>query len=123
MVVEKQESSCESPKAVVKAVDMSETLQEAAISIAQKAFGDHSVEKDIAQYIKKEFDRLLFLFITYCQVSPSSYVSYYDPMFRQYGATWHCIVGKNFGSFVTHESGNFIYYYVGSIAILLFKSG
>ena len=38
---------------------MSETLQEAAISIAQKAFGDHSVEKDIAQYIKKEFDRLV----------------------------------------------------------------
>ena len=36
---------------------MSETVQDAAISIAQKAFEDHTVEKDIAQYIKKEFDR------------------------------------------------------------------
>jgi dynein light chain LC8-type len=41
----------------IKAVDMSESLQAAAIEIAQKAFEEHSVEKDIAQYIKKEFDR------------------------------------------------------------------
>lgn len=41
----------------IKAVDMSESLQTAAIEIAQKAFEEHTVEKDIAQYIKKEFDR------------------------------------------------------------------
>lgn len=41
----------------VKAVDMSDSLQAAAIEIAQKAFEDFTVEKDIAQYIKKEFDR------------------------------------------------------------------
>jgi dynein light chain LC8-type len=56
------------------------------------------------------------------------------------GATWHCVVGRNFGSFVTHgkykrekereerlmfcivESKHFIYFYHGQIAILLFKS-
>lgn len=36
---------------------MSESLQSAAINIAQEAFEKHTVEKDIAQYIKKEFDR------------------------------------------------------------------
>lgn len=56
------------------------------------------------------------------------------------GATWHCIVGRNFGSFVTHgtlsvcsttdeahadrdaETKHFIYFYLGNSAILLFKT-
>ena len=56
------------------------------------------------------------------------------------GATWHCIVGRNFGSFVTHgscspswisareifnivaETKHFIYFYLGHVAILLFKT-
>ena len=56
------------------------------------------MEKDIAAYVKKEFD-------------------------RKHGPTWHCIVGRNFGSYVTHESGSFIYYYVANVAFLLFKAG
>ena len=31
--------------------------------------------------------------------------------------------GRNFGSYVTHETKNFIYFYLGQVAILLFKSG
>ncbi|RHZ51535.1 dynein light chain DYN2 [Aspergillus thermomutatus] len=38
------------------------------------------------------------------------------------GATWHCVVGRNFGSFVTHETKHFIYFYLGHCAILLFKT-
>merc|ERR1712014_481730 len=38
------------------------------------------------------------------------------------GSTWHCIVGRNFGSFVTHETKHFIYFYLGHCAILLFKT-
>jgi dynein light chain LC8-type len=34
-----------------------------------------------------------------------------------------CIVGRNFGSYVTHETKHFIYFYLGQVAILLFKSG
>ena len=33
------------------------------------------------------------------------------------------IVGRNFGSYVTHETKHFIYFYLGQVAILLFKSG
>lgn len=62
----------------------------------------HSVSfsrsQDIAAYIKKEFD-------------------------KKYNPTWHCIVGRNFGSYVTHETRHFIYFYLGQVAILLFKSG
>ena len=42
---------------------MSDSLQTAAIEIAQKAFEDFTVEKDIAQYIKKEFDRCVGLLL------------------------------------------------------------
>ena len=42
---------------------------------------------------------------------------------RKHNPTWHCIVGRNFGSYVTHETKHFIYFYLGQIAVLLFKSG
>jgi len=49
----------------------------------------YNIEKDIAAYIKKEFD-------------------------KKYTPTWHCIVGRNFGSYVTHETKHFIYFYLGA---------
>lgn len=69
-----------------------------AIDVAQQALEKYTVEKDIAAYIKKEFD-------------------------KKHNPTWHCIVGRNFGSYVTHETRHFIYFYLGQVAILLFKSG
>ena len=58
----------------------------------------YNIEKNIASYIKREFD-------------------------KKYNPTWHCIVGRNFGSYVTHETKHFIYFYLGQVAVLLFKSG
>ena len=46
--------------------------------------------QDVAAYIKKEFD-------------------------KKYNPTWHCIVGRNFGSYVTHETKHFIYFYLGEL--------
>ena len=42
---------------------------------------------------------------------------------KKYGPTWHVVVGRNFGSYVTHETKHFIYFYLGQVAILCFKSG
>ncbi|CAF9929276.1 MAG: hypothetical protein GOMPHAMPRED_005356 [Gomphillus americanus] len=84
-------------EAQIKSADMAEEMQQEAIAVAQEAMEKFSIEKDIAQHIKKEFD-------------------------SRKGATWHCIVGRNFGSFVTHETRHFIYFYVGHCAILLFKT-
>ena len=89
-------------------------MSEQSVAVANEAMEKFSVEKDIAQHIKREFD-------------------------SRYGATWHCIVGRNFGSFVTHgmsqrkgmigdpanvqaETKHFIYFYLGNCAILLFKT-
>jgi len=85
-------------KAVIKNADMTEDMQQDSIDVAAQAFEKYAVEREIAAFIKKEFD-------------------------RKYGPTWHCVVGRNFGSYVTHETKNFIYFYLGQLAVLLFKSG
>jgi dynein light chain LC8-type len=85
-------------KAVIKVADMSDQMQMDAVEIATQALEKFSIEKDVAAHIKKEFD-------------------------KQHNPTWHCVVGRNFGSYVTHETKHFIYFYIGQVAILLFKSG
>merc|ERR1711981_1192099 len=64
-------------KAVIKNADMSEEMQQDAVDCAAAALEKYSIEKDIAAYVKKEFD-------------------------KKYNPTWHAIVGRNFGSYVTH---------------------
>ncbi|KAK9447118.1 dynein light chain type 1-domain-containing protein [Limtongia smithiae] len=84
-------------KAVIKSADMSEDMQQVVIDLAVQAMERYNIEKDIAAYIKKELD-------------------------LRFGQTWHCIVGRNFGSYVSHETRHFIYFYLGQIAILIFKT-
>ncbi|KAF5686996.1 dynein light chain LC8-type [Fusarium circinatum] len=87
---------------------------EADVTIAQEAMAKFTIEKVFltkycVPHIKRTFD-------------------------ERKGPTWHCIVGRNFGSFVTHAPGtagrltryaetkHFIYFYLGHCAILLFKT-
>ncbi len=65
------------PKAIIKNVDMSEEMQQESVDIASAALEKYNIEKDIAAQIKKEFD-------------------------KRHGPTWHVVVGRNFGSYVTH---------------------
>eukprot|EP00823_Brevimastigomonas_motovehiculus_P001848 TRINITY_DN1254_c0_g1_i1.p1 TRINITY_DN1254_c0_g1~~TRINITY_DN1254_c0_g1_i1.p1 ORF type:complete len:103 (+),score=13.11 TRINITY_DN1254_c0_g1_i1:36-344(+) len=85
-------------RAQIKNCDMSDEMCQEAIDCAVSAMQKFSIEKDIAAHIKKDFD-------------------------KRHHPTWHCIVGRNFGSYVTHETKHFIYFYLGQVAILLFKSG
>ncbi|XP_037363924.1 dynein light chain 1, cytoplasmic-like [Talpa occidentalis] len=80
-------------KAVIKNADMSEEMQQDSVECATQALEKYNIEKDIVAHIK-EFDN----------------------------PTWHCIVGRNFRSYVTREIKHFIYFYLGHMAIL-FKSG
>lgn len=66
-------------KAVIKNADMPEEMQQDAVDCATQAMEKYNIEKDIAAFIKREFD-------------------------KKYNPTWHCIVGRNFGSYVTHET-------------------
>lgn len=44
-------------------------------------------------------------------------------MDQKWGEYWHIIMGKSFGSFCTHESRLFIFFYYGELAVMAFKSG
>ena len=44
-------------KAVIKNADMSEDMQQDAVDCATQALEKYNIEKDIAAYIKKEFDQ------------------------------------------------------------------
>ncbi|KAH7844650.1 hypothetical protein Vadar_030248 [Vaccinium darrowii] len=85
-------------KAVIGESDMLQTMQRDALDLAAKALDIYDVTEptEIARFIKKEFDGI-------------------------YGPGWQCIVGTDFGSFVTHCYGCFIYFCIGSLAILLFR--
>lgn len=64
-------------KAIIKNVDMSEEMQRKAVDIAADALVKFTVEKDVAAHVKRTMD-------------------------KEFGPTWHAVVGKNYGSYVTH---------------------
>lgn len=41
----------------------------------------------------------------------------------RWSPSWHVVIGRNFGSFVTHETRCFIYFYLADKAIMMFKAG
>ena len=75
-------------KPVVKLVDMDDEMKSWAINEAIKALEASSSEKLVATFMKSTFE-------------------------RRYKGVWHCIAGRNFGGFVTHETGKYIYFYIG----------
>lgn len=81
----------------IKEAEISAEMKNDAQNIAMKAIKEHSVEKEIAAHIKKEFD-------------------------KRYFPSWQCIVGRNFGADVSYESKHFIFFYVGQISVLLWKT-
>ncbi|KAG9447834.1 hypothetical protein H6P81_013962 [Aristolochia fimbriata] len=86
----------------VRSAEMSAVIQERAFRytaalLAAAATPTRRKPTDIAFSIKKEFD-------------------------AAYGPAWHCVVGKSFGSFVTHSRGGFLYFSIGNLSFLLFKT-
>eukprot|EP00831_Metopus_contortus_P042473 TRINITY_DN3367_c0_g1_i2.p2 TRINITY_DN3367_c0_g1~~TRINITY_DN3367_c0_g1_i2.p2 ORF type:complete len:151 (+),score=36.43 TRINITY_DN3367_c0_g1_i2:134-586(+) len=76
--------------------EMPESMRDEAVTQAKMAIDKQGDEKQISEEIKRYFDR------------------YYFP-------NWHCVVGKNFSYFVSYEAKQFIFFYVGQIAVLLYK--
>ncbi|UZJ51167.1 hypothetical protein CBS101457_000487 [Exobasidium rhododendri] len=93
----KDDSSTTVPKAIIKNVDMSEEMQQISVDIALDALKRFTVEKDIAAHVKKTMD-------------------------HKFGPTWHAVVGQKYGSYVTHETKHFIYFYLDQIAFLLWRA-
>ena len=42
---------------------------------------------------------------------------------HNYQPNWHCVIGKNFYCSFSHEAKTCIFFYIGQIAVLLYKLG
>lgn len=84
-------------KPVIKIKDISEELENEILSNAKSALEKMHTTQEIASHLKDELN-------------------------RKYNGNWHCFVGRNFGSYVTYEAKNYIYFYIGQYAFLVFKT-
>ncbi|GAY49779.1 hypothetical protein CUMW_121700 [Citrus unshiu] len=87
-------------KAVVQETDMPYELQSHVMELAYQALDLHEVSdcQSIAHYIKQKFD-------------------------EAYRPAWHCVVGKDFGSCITHLCGSLIFFRMEMMEFLVFKDG
>lgn len=84
-------------KPIISATDMDEDLLKKVIDVTYQAMSQFRQEKQIAHYVKYEFDKS-------------------DP----YG--WNCIVGRNFGSHIVHQTKKYVFYKVKELNFLLWKA-
>ncbi|KAG5511373.1 hypothetical protein JKF63_07336 [Porcisia hertigi] len=77
--------------------DMPKEMIQEVQKLVIEAFETEPFENGVATYIKREF-------------------------VKKYKGLWHCVVGKNFGSFVTHEMKGYIYITWGQMSVLLWKT-
>eukprot|EP00483_Globobulimina_turgida_P010149 UN10168 len=89
-------------KGLIRYCDMNSELSNEAVDVIISAIDKHQtnfevVQNECSKQIKETMD-------------------------KRFGATWHCIIGENYGFEVTHEQENLLYlFYQGNIAVLLFK--
>ena len=81
-----------------KLIDMDEEMVEEAKKIIKEACTTLTDEREMAKMIKLHFD-------------------------EKFGKIWHCVVGKSFGTFGTHETKNYLYIYYKNTAIQIWKCG
>nr|XP_023874174.1 dynein light chain 1, cytoplasmic-like [Quercus suber]POE83807.1 dynein light chain 1, cytoplasmic [Quercus suber] len=86
--------------AVVREIDKAKAMQNHVMELAYQALDLREVSdcQSIAHYIKQKFD-------------------------EAYGPAWHFVVGKDFGSCITHIHGCFIFFHVEMLEFLIFKDG
>ena len=85
---------------IVKSTDLSAQNEQDILELVRLAFRkyDLSNQRELAGFLKRSAD-------------------------KAFSSCWHCIVGRQFSSYVTHEMNGFIYLTKGPLSILLFKSG
>lgn len=85
--------------AVVKISAMHPDIEQDCVDCASHALHVLKLDeqKAVAQWIKREMD-------------------------QKYGFVWHVIVGRQFGSFVAHDDKSFIYFFLGDVGFLMWRT-
>ncbi|TGZ66863.1 hypothetical protein CRM22_005093 [Opisthorchis felineus] len=78
--------------------ELPESMEGSAVSYAKDAMKLKTTESEMAKHIKTKMD-------------------------KAFGKHWHCVVGKNFGSYVTHDPGNYVFFYVDKMAFQISRFG
>merc|ERR1712010_388964 len=82
----------------VKQQDMNKEMLDFVMATAQIAIEKiTSQEKEAADEIKQAMD-------------------------KKYMPSWQCIVGRGFKASLTHETKHFAYFYIGALAVLIFRT-
>ncbi|KAL1452698.1 hypothetical protein WDU94_006902 [Cyamophila willieti] len=81
----------------VKHSTLNPAMEEAAVNALREGLAKYNLERDIAGYVREVFD-------------------------KTYGSFWQCIVGRNYGSYVSFEE-HYIFFYLGRVAVVLYKMG
>ncbi|EZG72710.1 dynein light chain type 1, partial [Gregarina niphandrodes] len=84
--------------AEIKDTDMPEEMRHATVELCKEAVRTREAEGKIASYIKNGMDSAF-------------------P-----GVKWHCLVGKAYSSYFTHDEGSFINVVVGKENIIVFRA-
>ena len=84
-------------KAVIKINHMDEEMASYAVHEAEGALETSFNERRIAQLMKAAFE-------------------------KKFKSNWHCVVGRDFGAYVTHEVGRFLFFYIGQKGFLIWAT-
>eukprot|EP01039_Chlorochromonas_danica_P006545 gene6545-7219_t len=76
---------------------LSEETTTSIISYLNEALDKSTIEKDVATFVKKKCDEHL-------------------------SGTWHCVIGRNFGCSITHDTKYVLFLQVDQLHGLIFKS-
>ena len=80
-------------------------MQSATTALRALAKGEKKYFKDVAEAMKRDLDE---------KAGEGD---------EAFAGTWHCVVGKSFGSFCTHEAAGILQFYLGAVAFLAFRHG
>ena len=83
-------------KADVRECKLSGRIREQVIELARQGIDQSSVQTGIAKFIKTQLD-------------------------KEFNPSWHVVVGREFGMALSHADDNVMYFYLGTIAILVWK--
>ncbi|KAF8572209.1 hypothetical protein P879_03041 [Paragonimus westermani] len=84
-------------RSVVKKTAEILNFEHEAVELCLTAMNRYKIERDMAMFIKKEFD-------------------------KRHGGVWHCIIGKHFGCYISHENDRIVQFFVGEYGVLLYKT-
>ena len=84
-------------KTIFHLVEIDSSMKDTCVRLVDEALDKYTIEKDVATSVKKAFD-------------------------EKYGGTWHCVVGRNFGCSVTHETKYLLFFQMEETYILMFCS-